>query len=100
MGSLGRQRFVAVANWRGGKVAREAKALAPSACIFATRGRDSTIHCADIIAKAIRVPDPFVRVYDRCIVRQDRLGIVASDCRGAALPWAWCPRPMQGCPAR
>jgi len=70
MGSLGRQRFVAVANWRGGKVAREAKALAPSACIFATRGRGSAIHYADIIAHAIRVPDPFVRVYDRWIVRR------------------------------
>ena len=70
MGSLGRQRFVAVANWRGGKVAREAKALAPSACVFAARGRDATIHYADIIAQAIRVPDPFVRVYDRWIVRR------------------------------
>jgi len=29
LGSLGRQRFVALADWRGGRVAREAKALAP-----------------------------------------------------------------------
>src|SRR5580704_4116501 len=28
LGSLGRQRFVAIAMWRGGKIAREAKALA------------------------------------------------------------------------
>src|SRR5438445_6302135 len=31
LGSLGRQRFVALAAWRGGRVAREAKALAPLA---------------------------------------------------------------------
>src|SRR5204863_1793087 len=31
LGSLGRQRYVAIAEYRGGKIAREAKALAPSA---------------------------------------------------------------------
>ena len=31
LGSLGRQRFVALAQWRGGSIAREAKALVPSA---------------------------------------------------------------------
>ncbi len=70
MGSLGRQRFVAVANWRGGKVAREAKALAPSARMFAADVRGGAIHYADIIAQAIRVPDPFLRVYGRWIVRR------------------------------
>jgi hypothetical protein len=70
MGSLGRQRFLALATWRGGKVAREAKALAPSACVFAAGGRGTTIHYADIIARAIRVPDPFVRVCGRWIVRR------------------------------
>src|ERR1700682_351992 len=34
LGSLGRQRYVAIAEWRGGSVAREAKALAPSACLW------------------------------------------------------------------
>src|SRR5882672_11447425 len=38
LGSLGRQRFVALAAWRGGRVAREAKALAPSACTLALSG--------------------------------------------------------------
>jgi uncharacterized protein (DUF2252 family) len=32
LGSLGRERYVAIADWRGGSIAREAKALAPSAC--------------------------------------------------------------------
>src|SRR5215831_7453790 len=31
-GSLGRQRFVALTEWRGGPIAREAKAALPSAC--------------------------------------------------------------------
>jgi hypothetical protein len=70
MGSLGRQRFVAVAEWRGGKVAREAKALAPSACLLAAGGLGSTIHYADLIAQAVRVPDPFLRVCGRWIVRR------------------------------
>src|SRR5262249_34994641 len=30
-GSLGRPRFVVIASWRGGRIAREAKALVPSA---------------------------------------------------------------------
>src|SRR5580658_7081058 len=34
-GSLGRQRLVALANWHGGMIAREAKPLAPSAWLWA-----------------------------------------------------------------
>ncbi len=34
LGSLGRQRFVALADWRGGLIAREAKALRISACLW------------------------------------------------------------------
>ena len=39
LGSLGRERYVAVAEWCGGSVAREAKALAPSACLWAKTGK-------------------------------------------------------------
>jgi uncharacterized protein (DUF2252 family) len=35
LGSLGGQRVVAIADWHGGKLAREAKAAAPSACAWA-----------------------------------------------------------------
>src|ERR1035438_9367258 len=34
MGSLGQQRFVAIASWEGGHIAREAKAILPSACVW------------------------------------------------------------------
>jgi len=37
LGSLGRERFTLIAEWRGGKIAREAKALAPSACEWAAK---------------------------------------------------------------
>lgn len=35
VGSLGRPRFVAIAEWTGGLIAREAKALVPSAAVWA-----------------------------------------------------------------
>ena len=34
LGSLGQQRFVAIGEWQGGCVAREAKAMLPSACVW------------------------------------------------------------------
>jgi hypothetical protein len=42
MGSLGRPRFVALAEWQGAKVAREAKATAPSAWLWATARAEPT----------------------------------------------------------
>ena len=76
LGSLGRARFVAVAEWHGGSVAREAKALAPSACVWAERGGGSApIRYQEIIDRAVRCPDPFVRLEKRWIVRR-----LAPDC--------------------
>ncbi len=37
LGSLGRQRWVALAEWHGGSIAREVKALAPSAWVWANQ---------------------------------------------------------------
>jgi hypothetical protein len=76
LGSLGRQRYVAVAEWCGGSVAREAKALAPSACVWAESGKGTApIHYQEIIDQAARCPDPFVRLKKRWIVRR-----LAPDC--------------------
>ena len=76
LGSLGRERFVAVADWDGGSVAREAKALAPSACVWAESGKGTApIHYQEIIDRAVRCPDPFVHVRKRWIVRR-----LAPDC--------------------
>jgi uncharacterized protein (DUF2252 family) len=75
VGSLGRPRFVAVANWHGGFVAREAKAWVPSASAWA-RGRASArpIGVA-LLARAVRVPDPFFRIDGGWVMRR-----LAPDC--------------------
>jgi hypothetical protein len=75
LGSLGRERFVAMAAYGGGKIAREAKALAPSACVWACNGKGDGIHYQEIIDTAIRCPDPFVRLKQGWIGRR-----LAPDC--------------------
>lgn len=76
LGSLGHLRVLALASWRGGYVAREAKALTPSACIWAQGGAKSEkILYPDILARAIRVPDPFLHLFGSFLVRR-----LAPDC--------------------
>jgi hypothetical protein len=84
LGSLGRQRYVAIGDWHGGSVAREAKALAPSACCWAQGGRTARLRYQDILDAAVRCRDPFVRLQKKWIVRR-----LAPDCSRielAALP--------------
>jgi hypothetical protein len=76
LGSLGRRRYVALAQWRGGSIAREAKELTDSAWLFAHPKRaKSTIHYQEALDKAVRCPDPFVRLKGRWIARR-----LAPDC--------------------
>ena len=76
LGSLGRERYVALADWRGGSVAREAKALAPSACLWAEQGKGTApILYQKILDRSVRCRDPFVRLRKRWIVRR-----LAPDC--------------------
>jgi hypothetical protein len=71
LGSLGRERYVALADWEGGRVAREAKALLPSACVWAKDDKGSKkILYEEIIASAARAVDPYVRLCGRWIVRR------------------------------
>lgn len=71
LGSLGHQRFAAIADWNGGKIAREAKALALSSCAWAEdRHRSSEVFYEAIVTRAVRCPDPFVQVRGRWIVRR------------------------------
>ena len=80
MGSLGRQRFVALAEWNGGPLCREAKALAPSAWDWA-RGvlkkdqESQKIRYQKALDTAVRTVDPFVRLQGKWIVRR-----LAPDC--------------------
>ncbi len=71
LGSRGHQRFVAVADWRGGKIAREAKSLVPSAAVWlrGEHGADPILY-ADILRRAVRCPDPCFGVEGRWIVRR------------------------------
>jgi len=70
MGSLGRPRYVALATVDGGLLAREAKALAPSAWQAPAARRNRSIHCATILARAVRAADPSLRVVDGWVVRR------------------------------
>jgi hypothetical protein len=69
LGSLGRERYVGLAQWCGGSVAREAKALAPAVW------QSGAIQYQRILDTAIRCRDPFVRLEKRWIVRR-----LAPDC--------------------
>jgi hypothetical protein len=76
LGSLGRQRFVAIAEYGGAHICREAKALAPSAWFWAQGGLGDDRLCGErALKRAVRVPDPFVRIKDGWIVRR-----LAPDC--------------------
>ena len=84
LGSLGRLRLVALANWRGGMVAREAKPLAGSAWTWANGGRTARPRYAQIVRNAVRVPDPCLAVHGEWLIRR-----MAPDCsriRLASLP--------------
>ena len=75
MGSLGRERFVAVAQFEGGPVCREAKALASSAWNWATGDDSPAIRYQKALDTCVRAHDPFVRLQGRWIVRR-----LAPDC--------------------
>jgi len=85
LGSLGRQRFVALADWRGGLIAREAKALAVSACLWEkAAGKAGEILYQKILDTSVRVLDPWVQLSGSWIIRR-----LAPDCSRielAALP--------------
>jgi hypothetical protein len=74
LGSLGRQRFTAVAHWRGGTIAREAKALTTSAWWW-FRDASPPVEYSRIMSRAVRVADPFLQVHDGWVVRR-----LAPDC--------------------
>ena len=75
VGSLGRQRFVAIAQGREGTIAREAKALLPSAAAWARGDRHPRIHIAGVLKHAVRVADPSFVLSGRWMIRR-----LAPDC--------------------
>ena len=75
LGSRGQQRFVALAEIGNSYVAREAKALRPSAANWALKTRDHNIHYERVLASSVRVCDPHVHVYPNWLLRR-----LAPDC--------------------
>ncbi|HEY6482459.1 MAG TPA: DUF2252 family protein [Steroidobacteraceae bacterium] len=75
LGSLGRQRFTALADWRGGTIAREAKPLTASAWTWAAGRPAQQLLYGRIIQRAVRVPDPFLAVHEKWVIRR-----LAPDC--------------------
>ena len=75
LGSLGHPRILAVSRWRGALIAREAKAIRPSAWVWVKKANSTEIHCEELVRRSIRVPDPWVRFHGRWGVRR-----LAPDC--------------------
>jgi hypothetical protein len=71
LGSLGHARYVAIADWHGGRIAREAKAVVSSACDW-VKGRhgSSEILYQALLSCSVRCSDPFVQLRGRWIVRR------------------------------
>jgi hypothetical protein len=73
VGSLGRARFVAIADYHGAPIAREAKARVPSACVWGGALESNALR--KLLDRAVRVPDPYFDVRRRWVVRR-----LAPDC--------------------
>ncbi|MDR3508322.1 MAG: DUF2252 family protein [Caulobacteraceae bacterium] len=84
LGSLGRRRVVALAEWRGGLVVREAKPVIASACVWAQGGEDERIYFEAAVNRADRCPDPWLTVDKGWAIR--RLAADSSSIEMARLP--------------
>ncbi len=85
LGSLGHLRLTAIADWHGGKICREAKALVPSAVCWESEGkRPPEINYQAIMDAAVRCPDHFVQLRGQWVVR--RLSPYCSRIELAHLP--------------
>ena len=79
LGSLGRPRIVAVTDWQGGRMAREAKAIVPSAVHWAEGvgqlSATEPVSFQAIMGTAIRCSDPLFHAGENWTVRR-----LAPDC--------------------
>jgi hypothetical protein len=71
LGSLGQERFVAIAKWQGGCIAREAKLTVPSACSWLSdRSGHRQSWYEKAISSAVRSPDPFQVIDGSWLIRR------------------------------
>lgn len=75
LGSLGHPRILALSSARGALIAREAKAVRPSAWVWHKKLASSVLYGARLANCCLRVPDPFVHFHSRWLVRR-----LAPDC--------------------
>lgn len=79
VGSLGRQRFLALSDLAGSRIVREAKAVVPSAWIWAhgtpKNSKAEHIYLPEVVAAAKRSHDPFLHLEGEWIVRR-----LAANC--------------------
>ena len=76
LGSLGHIRLVAIAGFRGGRIAGRLRLSVPSAVCWARQEKGKSdvqyrnIQYEEILCRAVRSQDPFVRLHDRWIGRR------------------------------
>lgn len=71
MGSLGQPRYVAIAEWCGGFVAREVKQVLPSSSVWLSgRAERGEPYYDKILESAVRSPDPYQKVVGDWLVRR------------------------------
>lgn len=75
LGSLGHPRILALSSARGALIAREAKAIRPSAWVWQKKLASSVLYGARLASCCLRVQDPFVHFHSRWLVRR-----LAPDC--------------------
>ena len=75
LGSLGHPRILALSSAGGAYIAREAKAIRPSAWVWQKKARSGVVYGAKLASCCLRVADPFVRFHNRWLVRR-----MAPDC--------------------
>jgi hypothetical protein len=74
VGSLGHERYIAIAQHHGGRIAREVKARSPSACVWAGQ-RGKKDYYRRLIEKGVRCGDPFLCLTGEWVVRR-----LSPDC--------------------
>jgi hypothetical protein len=65
-----------LAQWHGGSIAREAKALVPSAWLWQQANAGDDLYYEKALTTAVRMIDPWVHLAGRWIVRR-----LSPDCR-------------------
>ncbi len=75
LGSLGHPRILALSSAGGAYIAREAKAIRPSASVWHNKKSSTILYGPKLVVSCLRVQDPFVRFHNRWMVRR-----LAPDC--------------------